>query len=124
MKETNNSDEEQQQEQGNEGIPQERDILAEFKADSEEEKEKNSEDELHEERKNSDPMAAFLTKVEDTQNQESNYIDTALNNKIDNQEENKSVEDSFDENLLLECQKEDEENERIIKGFALIIFVI
>ena len=115
MKETNNSDEEQQQEQGNEGIPQERDILAEFKADSEEEKEKNSEDELHEERKSSDPMAAFLTKVEDTQNQESNYIDTALNNKIDNQEENKSVEDSFDENLLLECQKEDEENERIIK---------
>ena len=102
----------------NEQNSPERDILAEVKnvSSSEDEKENSEEAKLNEE-KQSNPMASFLNLVNQTKKENNeNIIDTTTDKNKENQEEDSNSDDnSFDEKLLLECQKEDEENMKILQ---------
>ena len=87
------------------------DILAEIKnvSSSEDEKENSEEAKLNE-GKESNPMASFLNLV--NQNKKENNENIIKENQ---EEDQNSDDNSFDEKLLLECQKEDEENMKILK---------
>ena len=76
----------------------------------EEEKQTNSEEEKLNEEKDSNPMSSFLNLINNTKQIKQNENNDEINTNQKNIEEN-----SFEQELLLECKREDEENEKIIK---------
>ena len=98
------------------------DVLSQVKniEDEEEEKseEESSEDAKHKKKKKVNPMPSFMNVVNQAKKnaKNGNIIDTNTEIKNDDIEDEKDIGDnSFEETLLLECQKEDEENEKKIK---------
>ena len=97
------------------------DILAQVNIEDEEEEksedqEDNPENENNYEEKNSNPMASFLNIVNQT-NQNRNNENNKNEIKNDSKEDEKDYldENTIERNLLLECQREDEENEKKIR---------
>ena len=106
MEEKDIPDEENSKEQN----PQDNYILAQSNSESEEEK--SNEEENQNLGNNSNPMNAFLNIVNQVQGNKNNE-----NNEDEIKNEEKEEEDgkTLEEKLIMECQKEDEENEKKIK---------
>ena len=86
----------------------------EEKFDSEAEDEKQDiEEEKQLEEKKSNPMASFLNIVQQVKKQNKENKEDIIDTTNEKKEDEKIVED-FDEALLKECQREDEENEKKI----------
>ena len=88
-------------------------ILAQDNIEKEDEK-SNSEEEILNEEKKTNPMNSFLDIVNKVRKL-NNKNKEKIKNEEDEDDANKEIDSSFEENLLLECQREDEENEKIIK---------
>ena len=87
-------------------------ILDQDNIEKEDEKSNSEEENLNEEKKtNPNSFLNIVNKVREIKNKNKKNEE----NEENEDNTNKEIDDSFEENILLECQREDEENEKKIK---------